>query len=115
MSRMGYQGMFAPKCKPGQPEGLAMFYKRDKFVLEETKTVHLNEQVPPSLKQSDAEIGLLAALKHTISDNLLVIGENTYSWVALRFITFTLENWNASPNTSLRFAFVKLSGITERK
>lgn len=92
-----------------------MFYKRDKFVLEETKTVHLNEQVPPSLKQSDAEIGLLAALKHTISDNLLVIGENTYSWVALRFITFTLENWNAPANTSLRFAFVKLSGITERK
>ena len=83
MSRMGYEGLFAPKCLPGRPEGVAMFFKRVKFELEETKPVYVNEMAARTFKQGDfpkcEEVVLLAALRHKISNNLLVIGEDTFT------------------------------------
>ena len=81
---MGYKGLFAAKFIPGRPEGVAVFFKRDTFELEETKTVHVNDRAARTLKQGEfpsasEEVVLLAALRHKISDNLLVIGENNFS------------------------------------
>ena len=81
MSRMGYQGL-APNCIPAPPESVAMFLRRDKFELEETKTYKVADLAARTFKQGEfpncTEVVLLAALRHKISDNLLVIGENQF-------------------------------------
>lgn len=84
MSQMGYQAL-APNFMAAPPESVAMFFKRDKFELEETKTFLVNELAARMLKPGEfpncPEVVLLAALRHKISDNLLVIGEkNLISW-----------------------------------
>ena len=81
MSRMGYQGL-APNCMQAPPESVAMFFRRDKFELEETKTFKVADLAARTFKQGEfpncTEVVLLAALRHKISDNLLVIGENQF-------------------------------------
>lgn len=66
----------------GTPEGVAVFFKQDKFHLEETKTFHLNDLVECTFKQSeipkDKQVVLLAALRHKISNNLPVVGKNGF-------------------------------------
>lgn len=66
----------------GIPEGVAVFFKKDKFHLEETKTFHLNDLVTCTFKQTvlpkAKEVVLLAALRHKISNNLLVVGKNVF-------------------------------------
>lgn len=78
---MGYDGRFAEKCM-GEPEGVALFFKRDKFHLEGTKTFHLNDLVARSFKHTEipkfAEVVLLATLRHKISNNLLVVGKRFF-------------------------------------
>ena len=64
----------------GIPEGVALFFKRDKFHLEETKTFHLKDLAVHCFKQTATpkmrEVALLAALRHKISNNLLVVGKS---------------------------------------
>ena len=75
---MGYDGYFAERCL-GEPEGVALFFKSDKFHLEETKSFHLNDLAARSFKQTEipkfAEVVLLATLRHKTSNNLLVVGK----------------------------------------
>lgn len=77
MSTLGYDGHFAEKCM-GEPEGVALFFRREKFHLEEIKSFHLNDLAAHSFKQTEipkfAEVVLLATLRHKTSNNLLVVG-----------------------------------------
>ena len=63
----------------GEPEGVALFFKREKFHLEEIKSLHLNDLVAHSFKQTEipkfAEVVLLSTLRHKTSNNLLVVGK----------------------------------------
>ena len=63
----------------GEPEGVALFFKREKFHLEEIKSLHLNDLAAHSFKQTEipkfAEVVLLATLRHKPSNNLLVVGK----------------------------------------
>ena len=78
LSKLGYDGHFAEKCM-GKPEGVALFFKTDKFHLEETKSFHLNDLAALSFKQTEipkfAEVVLLSTLRHKISNNLLLVGK----------------------------------------
>ncbi|KAL9959572.1 hypothetical protein ACROYT_G032903 [Oculina patagonica] len=86
LSELRYEGLFAQKCM-GTPEGVAVFFKQAKFHLEETKTVHLNDLVACTFKQTvlpkDKQVVLLAALRHKISNNLLVVGTTHIQWEKL--------------------------------
>lgn len=82
MSLIGYHGLFAPKCIPGRPEGVAIFFKRDKFKMEESNACHVKEHAARTFKQGEFPecsdvVVVLAALRHKISNSLLVIGENS--------------------------------------
>lgn len=74
---MGYDGHFAEKW--GEPEGVALFFRSEKFHLEEIKSFHLNDLATHSFKQNEipnfAEVVLLATLRHKTSNNLLVVGK----------------------------------------
>ena len=77
LSKLGYDGLFAEKCM-GEPEGVALFFKSDKFHLEEMKSFHLNDLAAHTFKQTEipkfTEVVLLATLRHKITNNLLVVG-----------------------------------------
>ena len=82
MSRTGYNGLFAPRCMPGRPDGVAIFFKQAKFEVEETKTCYVKEQAAQAFKHGEFPecsdvVVVLAALRHKISNSLLVIGENS--------------------------------------
>lgn len=83
LSTLGYDGHFAEKCM-GEPEGVALFFKREKFHLEEIKSFHLNDLAAHSFKQTEipkfAEVVLLATLRHKTSNNLLVVGTTHIAW-----------------------------------
>ncbi|KAJ7331264.1 hypothetical protein OS493_020049 [Desmophyllum pertusum] len=83
LSKLDYEGLFAQKSM-GIPEGVALFFKRDKFHLEETKTFHLKDLAVHCFKQTATpkmrEVALLAALRHKISNNLLVVGVTHLRW-----------------------------------
>lgn len=87
---MGYDGHFAEKCM-GEPEGVALFFRREKFLLEEIKSLHLNDLAAHSFKQTEipkfAEVVLLATLRHKTSNNLLVVG----TCIFLKYIKFYME------------------------
>ena len=83
---MGYDGHFAERFM-GEPEGVALFYNRDKFHLEETKSFHLNDLVAHSFKQTEipkfAEVVLLTSLRHQTSNNLLVVGKCIFYYTVI--------------------------------
>lgn len=78
LSELGYelQGLFAKKCM-GIPEGEALFFKKNKFYLQETKTVYLNDMAECTFQHTEIplfwEVALLATLRHKLSDSLLVL------------------------------------------
>jgi len=85
MSRTGYNGLFAPRCMPGRPDGVAIFFKQAKFEVEETKTCYVKEQAAQAFKHGEFPecsdvVVVLAALRHKISNSLLVIGTTHISW-----------------------------------
>ena len=75
---MGYDGHFAEKCM-GEPEGVALFFRKEKFHLEEMKSFHLNDLAAHSFKQTEIpkfpEVVLLGTLRHKSTNNLLVVGK----------------------------------------
>jgi len=83
LSKLGYDGHFAERCM-GEPEGVALFFKRDKFHLEGMNSFHLNDLAARSFKQTEipkfAEVVLLATLRHKTSNNLLVMGTTHIEW-----------------------------------
>lgn len=92
LSELGYEGLFAQKCLE-IPEGVAVFFKQDKFHLEETKSFHLNDLAAWNFKQTPLpkvkEVLLLAALRHKISNNLLVVGKDFFKKVL--FLWFSVD------------------------
>ena len=76
LSELGYEGLFAKKCM-GIPEGEALFFKKNKFYLQETKTVYLNDMAECTFQHTEIplfwEVALLASLRHKLSDSLLVL------------------------------------------
>lgn len=83
LSELGYEGLFAEKCM-GIPEGEALFFKKNKFHLQETKTVHLNDMAECTFKQAEIpqfwEVVLLATLRHKLSNSLLVLCVTHIRW-----------------------------------
>lgn len=74
MSLLGYDGLFAKKSQ----EGVALFFKQDKFDLEESKTLVIDEIVADILAEAQSnkfgEVLLLAALRHKNSNTMVLTG-----------------------------------------
>ena len=80
MLDLGYQGLFVQKAPcTGRQEGVALFYKRDKFDLKEARTLVINDIAADVLAQTEwkefGEVLILAALQHRTSGVVLVIGK----------------------------------------
>lgn len=79
MSLLGYQGLFAQKDKStGRLEGIALFYKHEKFDLQEARKMIINEIADEIIPQAECrefgEAVILATLRDKITKTLLVIG-----------------------------------------
>ena len=79
MSLLGNQGLFAQKDKStGRLEGVALFYKHEKFDLQEARKMSINEIADEIMPQAECrefgEVVILATLKDKITKKLLVIG-----------------------------------------
>lgn len=87
LSELGYEGLFAKKCM-GIPEGEALFFKKNKFYLQETKTVYLNDMAECTFQHTEIplfwEVALLATLRHKLSDSLLVLCVTHIRWGDLK-------------------------------
>lgn len=80
MLLLGYEGHFVQKAQcTGRQEGVALFYKQEKFDLKEAKKLVINEIAADILKQDESkefgEVLILATLMHKSSGVTLVIGE----------------------------------------
>ena len=79
MSLLGYQGLFAQKDKStSRLEGIALFYKHEKFDLQEARKMIINEIADEIMPQAECrefgEVVILATLRDKITKTLLVIG-----------------------------------------
>ena len=79
MSLLGYEGLFAKKSQhTGRQEGVALFFKQDKFDLGESKTLLINEIALDILTDAESqkfgEVLLLAALRHKNSNTMVLTG-----------------------------------------
>ena len=79
MSLLGYEGLFAKKSEhTGREEGVALFFKQDKFDLEESKTLVVDEIAADILAEAQSnkfgEVLLLAALRHKDSNTVVLTG-----------------------------------------
>lgn len=79
MSLLGYEGLFVKKSQhTGRQEGVALFYKQDKFDLEESKTLVIDEIATDILAEAESnkfgEVLLLAALRHKNSGTMVLTG-----------------------------------------
>ena len=79
MSLLGYQGLFSQKDKStGRLEGVALFYKHEKFDLQEARKMIINEIADEIMPQAECrefgEVVILATLRDKITKTLLVIG-----------------------------------------
>ncbi|CAH3163686.1 unnamed protein product [Porites evermanni] len=85
MSLLGYQGLFAQKDKStGRLEGIALFYKHEKFDLQEARKMIINEIADEIMPQAECrefgEVVILATLRDKITKTLLVIGNTHILW-----------------------------------
>lgn len=87
MSLLGYEGLFAQKSR--FVEGVALFFKKDKFDLEESKTPVINEIAKDIFKVAESnkfgEALILAALRHKESNTMMLTGTNK--------IMITFKSW----------------------
>lgn len=79
MSLLGYEGLFAKKSQhTGRQEGVALFFKQNKFDFEESKTIVIDEIAADVLVKAESnkfgEVLILAALKHKNSSNMVLTG-----------------------------------------
>ena len=76
MSLLGYEGLFAQKTR--FKEGVALFFKKEKFDLEESKTLVIDEIAADIWKVAESnkfgETLLLAALRHKDSNTVVLTG-----------------------------------------
>ena len=98
MSLLGYQGLFAQKDKStGRLEGIALFYKHEKFDLQEARKMIINEIADEIMPQAECrefgEVVILATLRDEITKTLLVIGIEKFHFlkkfgsIVIQFIT----------------------------
>ena len=85
MSLLGYEGLFAQKSR--FEEGVALFFKKNKFDLEESKALVLDEIATDVFKvvESDkfGEALILAALRHKDSNTVVLTGSNKVVLISL--------------------------------
>ena len=79
MSLLGYEGLFTKKSHhTGRQEGVALFFKQDKFDLEESKTLFIDEIATDILAEAEpktfGEVFILAALRHKNSNTVVLTG-----------------------------------------
>ena len=91
MSFLGYKGMFAQKSQcTGRKVGVALFFKQDKFELEESKTLVINEIAAGVFTEVESnkfgEVLILAALRHKNSNTMLLTGENLTLDVSIQIL-----------------------------
>lgn len=89
MLLLGYEGHFVQKAQcTGRQEGVALFYKQEKFDLKEAKKLVINEIAADILKQDESkefgEVLILATLMHKSSGVTLVIGTTHILWYDLK-------------------------------
>jgi len=85
MSLLGYEGLFVKKSQhTGRQEGVALFYKQDKFDLEESKTLVIDEIATDILAEAESnkfgEVLLLAALRHKNSGTMVLTATTHILW-----------------------------------
>ncbi|KAJ7376379.1 hypothetical protein OS493_034900 [Desmophyllum pertusum] len=85
MSFLGYKGMFAQKSQcTGRKVGVALFFKQDKFELEESKTLVINEIAAGVFTEVESnkfgEVLILAALRHKNSNTMLLTATTHILW-----------------------------------
>ena len=77
LSLLGYEALYVESFD--RPEGVALAFKRDKFQLAKNSKVVMNDLAQRTFKQCDLPLFdsafLLAGLRHTVTNNLLVIGK----------------------------------------
>ena len=81
MSLLGYEALFAKKSHhTGRQEGVALFFKQDKFDLEESKKLFIDEIATDILAEAEpktfGEVLILAALRHKNSNTMVLTGTN---------------------------------------
>lgn len=79
MSLLGYEGLFAKKAHyTSRQEDVALFFKQDKFKLEESKTLFIDEIATDILADAEpktfGEVLILAALRHKNSNTVVLTG-----------------------------------------
>ena len=79
MSLLGYEGLFTKKSHhTGRREGVALFFKQDKFDLEESKKLFIDEIATDILAEAEpktfGEVLILAALRHKNSNTVMLTG-----------------------------------------
>ena len=84
MLHLGYKGLFVQKARcTGLQEGVALFYKWDRFDLKEARKLVLSDIAAGILAQTECkefgEAVILAALLHKNSGVVLVIGKTPFS------------------------------------
>lgn len=85
MSLLGYEGLFAKKAHyTSRQEGVALFFKQDKFKLEESKTLFIDEIATDILADAEpktfGEVLILAALRHKNSNTVVLTATTHILW-----------------------------------
>ena len=96
MLSLGYKGLFMQKSPcTGRQEGVALFFKKDKFELEQSKTLVINDIASDASLEAECqkfgEVAIFAAVRHKMSDHNRISPSNI-STMASRQVTRLKEN-----------------------
>lgn len=85
MFSLGYEGLFVQKCpSTGRQEGVALFSKKEKFELEQSKTLVINEVASVTSIEAECqqfgEVVILAALRHKSTNVVLLTATTHILW-----------------------------------
>ena len=95
MLSLGYKGLFMHKSPcTGRQEGVALFFKKDKFELEQSKTLVINDIASDASLEAECqkfgEVVIFAAVRHKITNVVLVTGK-ILSVVGFKDMDFSLN------------------------